>query len=369
MKTPFRAPALCTCEMLVCPLLKPTCSGPRRPGGWARGRHRRARPAAAAWPAAARARARPAWRRARRAWACRRARAPPRAPPPSARQATCWVRARGVRPQGHPQGHPASARGSLPWAHGPPGARAWACRERRALPGGRGRAWQCPLARCCASRREAAAEQPHCWVQTCFRQLLQSRDLALCDGAAQEPTLILLPCRRAGTSVSAASMASARAWREATPLWDTPLTGFASSSAGYASSSARASNLNPAGHPGRASSTRSPPAPPTCAAAGPARAGAARAARASPEPAPGGAAPPLPPADAADRCGSACAFGQAPACQATARGATPHLLPPPASLNAYRCASLLRCPRHVCQGHARPERVEHCDQSHAKRAS
>jgi len=168
MKTPFRAPALCTCEMLVCPLLKPTCSGPRRPGGWARGRHRRARPAAAAWPAAARARARPAWRRARRAWACRRARAPPRAPPPSARQATCWVRARGVRPQGHPQGHPASARGSLPWAHGPPGARAWACRERRALPGGRGRAWQCPLARCCASRREAAAKQPHCWVYTCF---------------------------------------------------------------------------------------------------------------------------------------------------------------------------------------------------------
>ncbi|KAK9836184.1 hypothetical protein WJX81_007398 [Elliptochloris bilobata] len=101
----------------------------------------------------------------------------------------------------------------------------------------------------------------------------------------------------AGTSVSAASMASARAWREAHPLWDTPLAGFASSSGGYASSSAP---TNPHPNPGTASGGRTPRASPSAAADAhaPAR---SEAPTVSPNPNPGAAAPPLPPGDAAER--------------------------------------------------------------------
>lgn len=93
-------------------------------------------------------------------------------------------------------------------------------------------------------------------------------------------------------------MASARAWREAQPLWDTPLTGFASSSGGYASSSVP---TNPNPRPGSTSGGRTPRAS-SAAATDAAAAVRADAPVASPDPNPGSTAPPLPPADAADRC-------------------------------------------------------------------
>lgn len=93
-------------------------------------------------------------------------------------------------------------------------------------------------------------------------------------------------------------MASARAWREAHPLWDTPLAGFASSSGGYASSSAP---TNPHPNPGTASGGRTPRVLPASATDTPQPA-RGEAAAVSLNPDPGSETLPPPPGDAADRC-------------------------------------------------------------------